>query len=101
MKYIALATSDDGIHWTRPELGIIDIDGSTANNLVFDGFPPAQRGVHGFAPFLDTNPACPPEARFVTLIDQRLGSRETFGFSTRSRPPGATIRPCCWAASKP
>ncbi|MBM3737603.1 MAG: hypothetical protein FJW39_17620 [Acidobacteria bacterium] len=28
------AESDDGIHWTKPEFGIIPFNGSTANNLV-------------------------------------------------------------------
>ena len=30
----AYAESDDGLHWTKPELGLVDYRGSTANNLV-------------------------------------------------------------------
>jgi hypothetical protein len=37
-----LATSKDGIHWEKPNLGIISIDGSKANNVVFTG-PPGKR----------------------------------------------------------
>ena len=29
-----LATSEDGIHWQRPELGLVDFNGSTRNNLL-------------------------------------------------------------------
>ncbi len=31
---VSYAESKDGIHWTRPELGIIDYHGSKANNIV-------------------------------------------------------------------
>ncbi len=48
-------------------MGIIDCNGSTANNLTFEGFPPFQRGAHGFAPFKDDYPACAPEARYKAI----------------------------------
>lgn len=64
---IGYLESADGIHWQRPALGIIDVNGSMANNLTFDGFPPCQRGAHGFAPFKDNNPACAPEARYKAI----------------------------------
>ena len=32
-NHIAYATSADGIHWERPNLGIVDFRGSTENNL--------------------------------------------------------------------
>ena len=31
---LCYATSRDGIHWTKPDLGLVDYQGSTANNLV-------------------------------------------------------------------
>jgi hypothetical protein len=31
---IAYAESQDGIHWTKPELGLVEYEGSTKNNLV-------------------------------------------------------------------
>lgn len=31
---VAYAESDDGIHWTKPDLGLVEYDGSTHNNLV-------------------------------------------------------------------
>lgn len=31
---LAVAESQDGIHWIKPELGIVDFEGSTANNLL-------------------------------------------------------------------
>ena len=35
-NHIAYATSADGIHWERPNLGIVDFRGSTENNFVFN-----------------------------------------------------------------
>lgn len=32
---ICYATSKDGIHWQKPNLGLVEFDGSTANNLVY------------------------------------------------------------------
>lgn len=56
------AESRDGIHWTKPELGLVAWRGSKANNIVWSG-----PGAENFAPFKDTNPACPPEARYKAL----------------------------------
>ena len=56
------AESKDGIHWTRPNLGLYEFEGSKENNIVFDG-----AGTGSFAPFKDTNPDCPPEERYKAL----------------------------------
>lgn len=37
---VCYAVSTDGLTWTRPDLGLVDFDGSKANNIVL-------RGVHG------------------------------------------------------
>jgi len=55
--------STDGIHWTKPNLGLVQVDGSNENNVVLSE-PPF---CHNFAPFLDENPAAPNEARFKAL----------------------------------
>lgn len=59
------AESRDGIHWNRPELGLFEFDGSKRNNIVWDG-----PGTHNFTPFLDTNPACPPDAKYKALAGE-------------------------------
>ena len=56
------AESKDGSHWTRPNLGLFEFEGSKANNIVWDG-----AGSHCFTPFKDTNPNCPPAARYKAL----------------------------------
>jgi len=32
---LAYAESDDGLRWTKPELGLVEINGSKANNLIY------------------------------------------------------------------
>ena len=56
------AESRDGIHFTRPELGLHEHGGSKKNNIILTGI-----GTHNFAPFLDRRPGCPPESRFKAL----------------------------------
>jgi hypothetical protein len=52
------AHSDDGIHWIKPELGLFEHDGSTKNNIIWQG-----AGSHNFSPFLDQRPGCPASER--------------------------------------
>ena len=55
--------SRDGIHWTRPELGLVELDGSRANNVILHE-PPF---CHNFSPMLDTRPGVPAAERFKAL----------------------------------
>ena len=61
-EVVCYAESQDGIHWRKPKLGLVEFEGSTENNIVWDGI-----GSHCFTPFLDTHPDCPPEARYKAL----------------------------------
>jgi hypothetical protein len=56
------AESRDGIHWTRPTLGLFEFNGSKENNIVWMGI-----GGHNFAPFKDSNPAATPDARYKAI----------------------------------
>jgi hypothetical protein len=71
----AYAESDDGIHWTKPDLGLIDYQGSKANNLIapqpigsesywFSVGRSLDLAMQGSSVFRDSNPACPPEERY-------------------------------------
>jgi len=60
--YYCYAESRDGVHWTKPELGIVEFRGSKKNNIILEGI-----GTHNFAPFKDTNPNCAPDARYKAL----------------------------------
>lgn len=55
--------SRDGIHWTKPKLGLVEIDGNRDNNVILHESP----FCHNFAPFLDRRPGVPAEERFKAL----------------------------------
>ncbi|MFN4179571.1 MAG: hypothetical protein ACK4I8_04610 [Armatimonadota bacterium] len=61
-EFTCYAESTDGIHWVKPELNLFEFNGSKRNNIVWQGI-----GTHNFTPFKDTNPACPPDARYKAL----------------------------------
>jgi hypothetical protein len=58
------AESTDGINWTRPELGLFEIDGTRKNNVILAHDPPLS---HNFTPFLDTRPGVDAQERFKAL----------------------------------
>lgn len=55
--------SRDGIHWIKPKLGLHEIDGTKANNVILHEAP----FCHNFSPFLDTRPGAPADQRFKAL----------------------------------
>jgi hypothetical protein len=57
-----VAESTDGIHFTRPNLGLIEAGGTKDNNVIWRGVE-----AHNFSPFLDANPKTPPEQRYKAL----------------------------------
>ena len=57
------AESKDGIHWTRPNLGLVEFQGSTQNNIILSG-----EICHAFVPFKDANPDCPDEHRYKAMV---------------------------------
>lgn len=61
------ARSDDGIHWSRPSLGIVAYKGSKENNIIWTGRERAYWESHNFAPFVDQNPAALPEQRYKAV----------------------------------
>lgn len=54
--------ADDGITFTRPNIGTFEWEGSKENNIVWMG-----AGCHNFTPFLDGNPDAPADQRFKAL----------------------------------
>jgi hypothetical protein len=60
------AESRDGIHWKKPKLGLIEFNGSKANNIVWDGI-----GTHNFTVFKDKNPNADPSANYKAIARGR------------------------------
>lgn len=75
-----IALSTDGIHWTKPELGLFEVNGSKKNNIVLAHAAPVT---HNFSPFIDQNPACKPEEKY-----KGVGGTSKSGLITYSSPDG-------------
>ena len=58
------AESRDGIHWTRPSLGLFEVCGTKDNNVILAG---AGAVNHNFCPFLDTKPGVPKAQRYKAV----------------------------------
>lgn len=69
-SWLCYAESDDGVHWRKPALGLIEYKGSTANNIVMGE---ANLGRLRIAPglpavFKDENPKAPADAKYKAII---------------------------------
>ena len=71
------AESDDGINWTKPNIGIYEISGTYNNNVILANNAPFS---HNFCPFLDSKPGIPLNEQFKAVA----GTKETglFGFTS-------------------
>ena len=49
--YLCYAYSDDGVHWKRPDLGLVKYGGDKHNNILISG--PLVGGFHGQTVFID------------------------------------------------
>ncbi len=71
-SYTGYAESVDGVRWTKPNLGIIPISGSTANNVVW---PPPGKPGSTVSIFKDANPAARPDELYKgTALVNRLAN---------------------------
>jgi len=77
-EFICYAESKDGIHWTRPELGLVEFDGARRNNIILPG-----KGTIAFVPFKDTNPDCKPGQRYKALVFLRKPSLALYAYVSR------------------
>ncbi len=99
---LAMAESADGLTFTRPNLGLLEVKGTCDNNVLqVGGYPTVPPA------FVDTNPACPPEQRFKGLC-ARWGQAHAMASADGLRwtpmqedkldMPGAfdTVNTACW-----
>ena len=73
-RFLCYAESADGINFTKPSLGLVEFDGSSKNNIVLSADTIAGVKIDpGHTTVLqDTNPDCPPAARFKALVRSPL-----------------------------
>lgn len=65
-SYPCYAESRDGVTWTKPDLGLVDFQGSKKNNILL---PPSKEEPYtiNFCPFIDRRPGVPREERFKAV----------------------------------
>ncbi|MFP4171814.1 MAG: hypothetical protein ACLFV4_02780 [Candidatus Hydrogenedentota bacterium] len=61
-QVVCYAESEDGIHWTKPNLDLVEFEGSKENNIIWDAI-----GSHNFAPFKDKNPEAARDAKYKAV----------------------------------
>jgi len=71
---LCYAVSDDGLHWEKPELGLIEFQGSKKNNIVLEDI--GGDGYHGGTVFID--PSARPEERYKILYQAEGRTRGDF-----------------------
>lgn len=74
------AESQDGIHWTKPDLGVIGGKRGEGTNMILANQAPFS---HNFSPFIDTNPAANAEEQYKAIA----GTSKT-GLVTFASPDG-------------
>ena len=85
------AESPDGIRWTKPNLGLIEFNGSKANNLVWP--KPGGKG-RALSIFKDENPSTPPDERYKAIGSQpTVGGEKRAGIYALASPDGLHWRP--------
>ncbi len=69
-QVVCYAESRDGIRWSKPELGLIEFNGSNNNNILWVGL-----GTHNFTPLLDARPGCPPDEKYKALASDEKNEK--------------------------
>ena len=83
VRYTCLATSTDGVHWTKPHLGVATFCNNynvtandcsnTSNNIVWPRDWRDNTHAAGTV-FVDTNPAAPADAKFKMVAQWNIGA---------------------------
>lgn len=73
------AESEDGFHWTKPDLNLFKVQGTYQNNVILVKTP----AVHNFSPFLDRHPQVNPEQKY-----KALGGADKSGLIAYTSPDG-------------
>ena len=81
---LCYAESPDGVTFTRPSLNLYEFNGSTDNNILFDGDVFKNHGItiaeSGVSVFKDTHPDCPAAAWYKAVaIARKPGMRDHAG----------------------
>ena len=77
-------STDGGIHWTTPNLGIHDVPEMPNGNVVVDMSDDTFLVTHNFTPFIDTRPDVPRADRYKALGGGRYPAADWAGWKTEN-----------------
>ena len=86
MTWVAYARSHDGLNWEKPEVGLVEIDGSRANNIVF--CPQGWRPIDFSGVIKDPNPAVKEDERYKLVTAARNVETEEKAYLLAVSPDG-------------
>ena len=98
-RFLCVAVSlDAGKTWQKPELGLVEFDGSTANNIIAgrqENSSSVQESIEPGTVFIDDNPATPQSERWKMVMTWRGGatmfvSSDGFNFTNMTSAPSLT-----------
>lgn len=69
-EVVCLAESSDGVQWSKPDLGLVEFDGSRKNNIILDAGDDSSPAIN-FVPFKDPNPDAAQTAKYKALANNR------------------------------
>ncbi len=64
-EFTCVAESSDGVHWTKPRLGLHAYGKHPRTNIILA--TSGAEGTHNFTPFVDRNPQASPQQRYKAL----------------------------------
>ena len=71
------AESDDGINWEKPDLGIVEFEGSKQNNIYYP-----TEGFQAINPSVMIDESAPPSERYKMIIQFRGAEKAIFGYTS-------------------
>ena len=91
---LCYAESTDGVHWERPDLGLVPYCGSGDNNILGPAVhdPVRQAGWNAGTVFVD--PTAPPEQRYKLWSEIKVGEEGKSGLTGFCSPDGLRWTPC-------
>lgn len=81
---LCYAESNDGVNWTKPDLGLVEFCGSRKNNIVIAGQQCPYKSFHGNSVFLD--PLAPPGERFKVIYMAVVRDADVVARVKKERP---------------
>lgn len=95
-RFLCVAVSKDaGNTWTKPSLGLVEFDGSTANNIIAGkqlNSSSLEESIEPGTVFIDQNPRCPASEKYKMVMTWRGGatmfaSADGFKFTNMTAEP--------------